>query len=62
MTFRIEEWVPSTNEWMIVRRNIPEAERAGLLEANLADGNVYSNTDPTEPAPAGKVVFRFVPA
>lgn len=58
--FRIEEWTPSSGEWRTVRRGIPEVERAGLMAANLADGNVYSDLDPVEMPPAGKTVFRFV--
>lgn len=56
--FNIEEWAATA--WMVVRQNVPEHEREGLLAGNLADGNIYSDTDPTEPPPAGVTVFRFV--
>ncbi|SCL21512.1 hypothetical protein [Micromonospora inyonensis] len=60
--FSIEEW--RLSGWLLARRDIPESERQGLLDANLADGNVYSQDDPTpeQIPPPPKTVFRFVDA
>ena len=57
----MQEW-SDTRGWWTIRSGVRDPERQELIDANLADGNVYSQEDPApeEMPPPPKTVFRFV--
>ncbi|MEU8327304.1 hypothetical protein [Micromonospora sp. NPDC048839] len=62
--FRFEAFTFETRTWRVLRQHIEEWERQGLLDANLEDGSIYSDTDPEPEVEAllgpGNAVFRLV--